>query len=345
MNEKSGVPLADYTTLRLGGPAARLLEAETEDDVIAAVQDADRERKDLLVLGGGSNVVVGDAGFPATVVRVGTLGVRVESDHCAGAFVRVQAGEDWEALVARAVDEGWVGVEALSGIPGLVGATPIQNVGAYGQEVADTIAQVRTWDRVLSRFATFAASDCGFGYRTSKFKQAPARWVVLEVTFQFVQGELSPPIRYAELARTLGVGIGDRAAAKDVREAVLALRRGKGMVLDPDDPDTRSAGSFFMNPVLTAAQADALPDGAPRFPVANGMVKTSAAWLIEQAGFTRGHGGPHARISSKHTLALTTRDGATTDDLLNLAREVRAGVLDSFGIELQPEPVLIQCGL
>jgi UDP-N-acetylmuramate dehydrogenase len=345
VREKSDVSLAEYTTLRLGGPAARFLDADTEADVIAAVQEADRERKDLLVLGSGSNVVVGDLGFPGTAVRIRTSGVRVESDQCAGAFVRVQAGEDWEALVARAVDEGWVGVEALSGIPGLVGATPIQNVGAYGQEVADTIAQVRTWDRVLSRFATFAAGDCGFGYRTSMFKQAPARWVVLEVTFQFVQGELSPPIRYAELARTLGVGIGDRAPIADVREAVLTLRRGKGMVLDEQDPDTRSAGSFFMNPVLPAAQADELPSDAPRFPVADGAVKTSAAWLIERAGFTRGHGGPRVRISSKHTLALTTRDGATTDDLLSLAREVRAGVLDTFGIELQPEPVLIQCEL
>ncbi|MET0741319.1 MAG: UDP-N-acetylmuramate dehydrogenase [Candidatus Nanopelagicales bacterium] len=345
MHVQTEVPLADYTSLRLGGPAARLLEADIEDDVIAAVQEADRDREDLLVLGGGSNIVVGDIGFPATVVRVGTRGVRVESDQCAGAFVRVQAGEDWEALVARAVDEGWVGVEALSGIPGLVGATPIQNVGAYGQEVADTIAQVRTWDRVLSRFATFATGDCGFGYRTSMFKRAPARWVVLEVTFQFLQGELSPPIRYAELARTLGVGIGDRAPTKEVREAVLDLRRGKGMVLDPQDPDTRSAGSFFMNPVLPARQADALPKDAPRFPVADSMVKTSAAWLIEQAGFTRGHGGPRARISSKHTLALTTRDGATTNDLLTLAREVRSGVVDRFGIELQPEPVLVQCAL
>ena len=211
------------------------------------------------MLGGGSNVVVADDGFDGTVVEVATSGVRadVEGDDptCGGALVTVAAGESWEDLVARAVEREWVGVEALAGIPGLVGATPIQNVGAYGQEVAQTIAQVRVWDRVLKGVRTFANADCGFGYRTSRFKADPERHVVLDVTFQFRQGSLGAPVQYAELARTLGVELGQRVPLADVREAVLELRRSKGMVLDPDDHDTWSAGSFFTNPVVDEADA------------------------------------------------------------------------------------------
>ena len=197
------------------------------------------------------------------------------------------AGEGWDALVARAVDSGWVGVEALSGIPGSVGATPIQNVGAYGQEVADTLASVRTWDRVDRVQRTFAAADCGFGYRTSRFKRDPGRFVVLAVTFQLRIGELSEQVRYAELARALGIEVGDRAPATEVRDAVLRLRGGKGMVLDEADHDTWSAGSFFTNPVLDPEAARALPDDAPRWPQPDGSVKTSAAWLIERRGSRR----------------------------------------------------------
>jgi UDP-N-acetylmuramate dehydrogenase len=255
--------------------------------------------------------------------------------------VSVAAGEPWDPFVARAVERGWVGVEALSGIPGSVGATPIQNVGAYGQEVAQSIASVRVWDRTLRGVRTFAASDCGFGYRTSRFKQDPGRHVVLSVTFQFRQGDLGALVGYAELARSLGVEPGARASMVDVRRAVLDLRRGKGMVLDAGDHDTWSAGSFFTNPVL---EADRVPEDAPAWPQGDG-VKTSAAWLIEHAGFGKGYGAGAVGLSTKHTLALTNRGGARTDDLLALAREIRAGVEARFAIRLDHEPVLVGCEL
>jgi UDP-N-acetylmuramate dehydrogenase len=254
----------------------------------------------------------------------------------------VEAGEDWDAFVARAVDSEWIGVEALSGIPGTVGAVPIQNVGAYGQEVSETIAQVHVYDRVDRRTRTMAAADCGFGYRTSAFKQTPGRYVVGAVTFQFKLGDLGAPVQYAELARSLDLETGQRTASARVRDAVLALRTSKGMVLDPDDHDTWSAGSFFTNPFVEPA---ALPEGAPAFPQPDGTVKTSAAWLIERAGFSRGHGEGAVRLSAKHTLALTNRGGATTEQLLDLAREVRAGVQTAFGITLAPEPTLVGCSL
>jgi len=336
--------LADHTTLRLGGPAASYLRATTEPELVDAVAAADRAGTPVLVLGGGSNLVVGDAGFDGLVVQVATTGVSVEGDLCGGAFVTVAAGEDWDAFVARAVENGWVGLEALSGIPGSTGASPIQNVGAYGQEVADTIARVRTWDRGSARHRTFFHADCGFGYRTSVFKREPGRHVVLSVTFQLRFGELGAPIRYAELARTLGTGLGGRAPLGEVRAAVLALRAGKGMVLDDPDPDTWSAGSFFTNPVL---DPDQLPEGAPAWPQPDGRVKSSAAWLIEHAGFGKGYAGPGGRVSlsTKHTLALTNRGDATTADLLALAAEVRDGVRRRFGVTLVPEPVLVGCGL
>ncbi len=257
-------------------------------------------------------------------------------------MVTVAAGETWEDVVARAVEHQWVGVEALAGIPGLVGATPIQNVGAYGQEVSQTIAQVRVWDRVLKGVRTFANADCQFGYRTSRFKADPERHVVLDVTFQLRQGSLGAPVQYAELARTLGLEQGQRAPLSDVREAVLELRRSKGMVLDPDDHDTWSAGSFFTNPVVDGAD---LPEGAPAWPQPDGRIKTSAAWLIEQAGFHKGYGAGPVGLSTKHTLALTNRGGATTEQLLALAREVRDGVEAMHGIRLVNEPVLVGCEL
>jgi UDP-N-acetylmuramate dehydrogenase len=256
--------------------------------------------------------------------------------------VTVAAGEGWDAFVAAAVERGWVGIEALSGIPGSVGATPIQNVGAYGQEVSQTIASVRVWDRRLRGLRTFAAADCGFGYRTSRFKADPTRHVVLDVTFQLRQGSLGAPVSYAELATALGVEPGDRAPMTEVRRAVLGLRGRKGMVLDAHDPDTWSAGSFFTNPLLPA---DRVPDGAPVWPQPDGSVKTSAAWLIEHAGYTKGYGDGPARLSTKHTLALTNRGSATTADLLALAREIRAGVEARFGIRLVNEPVLVGCEL
>ena len=336
--------LSDHTTLRLGGPAAQWLRAQTEEQLVAAVSEADAAGRDVLILGGGSNLVVADEGFCGTVVEVATRGVEPEADLCSGAVVTVAAGEDWDALVARAVAEGWVGLEALSGIPGSIGATPIQNVGAYGQEVADTIARVRVLDRPAGRVRTLFPGDCGFGYRTSRFKREAGRFLVLTVTFQLPLGDRGAAVRYAELARALEIGVGERPPLAAVREAVLRLRAGKGMVLDDADPDTWSAGSFFTNPVVDPA---ALPDGAPTWPQPDGRVKTSAAWLIDRAGFGKGYAGPGGRVSlsTKHSLALTNRGDARTSDLLALAREVRAGVAERFGIVLENEPVLVGCRL
>ncbi|HSE70501.1 MAG TPA: UDP-N-acetylmuramate dehydrogenase [Nocardioidaceae bacterium] len=337
--------LADHTTLRLGGPAGRFVAATTEEQLVDAVRAADAAGEPVLLLAGGSNLVVADDGFPGTVVHIRTRGVHAEQDTCGGAMVTVAAGESWDELVAHAVERGWVGIEALSGIPGSVGATPIQNVGAYGQEVAETIASVRCWDRLDGSVRTIAAADCGFGYRTSRFKQDPSRYLVLAVTFQFRLGELGAPVRYAELARTLGVEPGQRAPMASVREAVLGLRRGKGMVLDAADHDTWSAGSFFTNPFLTPEQADALPQDAPRWVQPDGSVKTSAAWLIERSGFTKGYGNDRVSLSTKHTLALTNRGTARTADLVELAEEVQRGVHGKFGVRLVNEPVLVGCEL
>ncbi|MCW2799648.1 MAG: UDP-N-acetylmuramate dehydrogenase [Aeromicrobium sp.] len=337
--------LADLTTLRLGGPARTVIEAATESELVEAVRVADEAGDPMLLVAGGSNLVVADEGFGGTVVRILTRGIEVDSDACSGAMVTVAAGEPWDEVVARAITEGWVGIEALSGIPGSTGATPIQNVGAYGQEVSQTIASVRTYDRYDRAIRTIAAADCGFTYRSSRFKAEPHRFVVLSVTFQLELGDLGAPIAYAELARTLDVEVGERAPAAKVRESVLALRRGKGMVLDVDDHDTWSAGSFFTNPLLTADEAADLPPEAPRFAQPDGTIKTSAAWLIDHAGFAKGYGTDHASLSTKHVLALTNRGGATTTELLTLAREIREGVRAAYGITLVNEPVLIGCEL
>ncbi len=337
--------LADLTTLRLGGPAGQFLVADSEQRLLDIVRVNDQSGDGLLLVAGGSNLVVADEGFPGTVVHVVTRGIEVEVDDCSGATVTVAAGESWDRLVARAVTEGWVGLEALSGIPGSVGATPIQNVGAYGQEVADTIASVRVYDRYDAAVRTVAAADCAFSYRHSRFKADPGRYVVLSVTFALRLGDLGAPVAYAELARTLGIEIGQRAPLARVRDAVLALRRGKAMVLDAEDHDTWSAGSFFTNPILSVDQAAGLPIEAPRFEQPDGSVKTSAAWLIDHAGFAKGHGGVPVSLSTRHVLALTNRGGATTGDLLALAREVRDGVEAAFGIRLAHEPVLVGCTL
>jgi len=339
------VRLADLTTVRLGGQADDVVEATDEQILVDSVARADASGIPVLVVAGGSNLVVADGPVPGRVVLVRTGGLAVEPDQNGSVGLRVAAGEDWDALVSRAVGSGWAGVEALSGIPGSVGATPVQNVGAYGQQVADTLAWVRTWDRVERRHHTLAATDCGLGYRTSRFKREPERWLVLEVGFRLPRGELSAPVRYGELARRLGVEPGERRPLDAVRQAVLELRRAKGMVLDPADHDTWSTGSFFINPVLDPAGAERLPAAAPRWRQPDGRVKTSAAWLIEQAGIAKGHRSGAARISSKHPLALTNSGGATTADLLCLAREVRDRVGERFGIELVNEPVLVGCSL
>ena len=349
--------LRDHTTLRLGGPGREWVRATTEAELVAAVADADAARTPVLVLAGGSNLLVADAGFDGLVVQVATTGVHADADtcdvdspaQCGGVLLTVAAGEDWDALVAHAVAQGWAGIEALSGIPGAVGSTPIQNVGAYGQDVSRTIARVRTWDRVDRTQRTFAAADCGFGYRESRFKTEPGRYLVLEVTFQLRQSGLGEPVTYAELARHLGVAVGERVPLAAVRDAVLGLRGGKGMVLDPADHDTWSAGSFFTNPFLTPEQASALPDDAPRWEQPDGTVKSSAAWLIEHAGFGKGwtsaEAGERVSLSTKHTLALTNRGDATTEELLTLARAVRDGVEARFGVRLVNEPVTVGCSL
>ncbi|RMI03632.1 UDP-N-acetylmuramate dehydrogenase [Cellulomonas triticagri] len=354
---------AQLTTLGVGGPAGRLLETTTEADLIDAVRTADAEGTPVLVLGGGSNLLVSDAGFDGLVVRDARRDITTP-DHsaCAGVTLTAVAGAVWDEVVAHAASHRLKGVEALSGIPGSVGATPVQNVGAYGQEVSQTIATVRVWDRSRSRVRTLPLADLGFGYRTSLLKRsmralpdeadpgAPwyptPRYVVLDVTFQLRVADLSEPLVYPELARELGIAVGERAPLPDVRAAVLALRGRKGMVLDAADPDTRSAGSFFTNPVLTTEEAATLPDEAPRFPAGDGLVKTSAAWLIDRSGFAKGFGLPGpAALSTKHTLALTNRGGATAGDLLTLARTVRDGVAQRFGITLEPEPVLVGTAL
>ncbi len=331
--------LSDSTTLRLGGPAAAFVATTTDAQLLAALTGAERP---ILLLAGGSNLVVADEGFPGTVVHVATRGIERDGDT-----LHVAAGEPWDALVAHTVTAGLAGIEALSGIPGSVGATPIQNVGAYGQEVSDTIMSVRAFDRTTSETVDLAPEDCGFTYRSSAFKRDPERYAVLRVSFALhASGRRSRPIRYAELARTLGVEVGETAPLPAVREAVLQLRRSKGMVLDPKDPDTVSAGSFFTNPILDttafAALRERAGDAVPGFPEPDGRVKTSAAWLIDHAGFTKGYGNPHGiAISSKHVLALTNRGAGTTAELVALAQEIARGVETAFGVALHPEPVFV----
>ncbi|MYS24485.1 UDP-N-acetylmuramate dehydrogenase [Streptomyces sp. DvalAA-14] len=347
MDVTENAPLAPLTTFRLGGPARRLVTARTDEDVVAAVRAAGGQGEPVLVVGGGSNLVVGDRGFAGTAVRVASRGIAVD-----GARVEVAAGESWAAVVAAAVGAGLAGVECLAGIPGSAGATPIQNVGAYGQEVASTITEVVAYDREADEIVTLANADCGFSYRSSRFKEAAGRFVVLRVRFELENaGGLSGPVKYGETARALGVEPGDRVPLDKARETVLALRRSKGMVLDAADHDTWSAGSFFTNPVLTGAEYEAflgrararLGAGAepPAYPAGEDRTKTSAAWLIDKAGFGKGYGSGPARISTKHTLALTNRGRATTEDLLALAREVRDGVFAAFGVTLVNEPVMV----
>jgi UDP-N-acetylmuramate dehydrogenase len=280
--------------------------------------------------------VAADEGVREPVVRITASGWTQHDDQ----FI-VAAGTPWDEFVAAMVEAGRYGVEALSGIPGRTGATPVQNVGAYGQEVSETIAGLRILDRRSGEITTWPAAGADFGYRDSLFKRNPGSYVVLAVAFDLPKGP-SAPIKYAELARELGVATGDRAPLAAVRETVLRLRAGKGMVLDPDDPDTRSVGSFFTNPFV-----EAVPAGAPGWVQPDGRIKTSAAWLIENAGVHKGFvlPGSQVAVSNKHTLALTNRGGGTTAQLLDLAREIRARVEARFGITLEPEPVLWGCSL
>jgi UDP-N-acetylmuramate dehydrogenase len=349
MQTRDHAALSELTTLRVGGPARRLVRAQTEEELVEAVRAADAAGEPVLVIAGGSNLLIGDQGFDGTAIQVAVTGTASSGD---GDHVRIDAaaGERWDDVVASCVDGGLAGIECLSGIPGSVGATPIQNVGAYGQEVAQTVASVRAYDRQTRSVVELAPADCGFAYRSSAFKGS-ARHVVLSVGLVLERSSSALPIAYAELARALSVMPGDRPPLQDAREAVLALRRRKGMVLDPGDPDSVSAGSFFVNPILSpdafttlerrAAQRLGDDVQIPVWPDEHGSVKTSAAWLIERAGFHRGYGDGRAGISTKHTLALVNRGGATSAELVALARELRDGVSAAFGVILHPEPTLV----
>lgn len=347
------MPLAAYTTLRVGGPATRFVSAESAEEVVAAVRGTEGR---LLVLGGGSNLVISDDGFDGTVVRVANRGNKIDSLGDGRVALTVEAGEDWDAVVCRTVEAGLGGLECLSGIPGSVGATPVQNVGAYGVEIAQLLISVDLLDRASGEVRTLSASELGLGYRTSMLKNTE-RAVVLRVRFELADGGLSAPIRYTELARVLGVRQGRQVPAADARAAVLELRRGKGMVLDADDHDTWSVGSFFTNPVVTDGELPGVLSriasvvGAdtpvPQYPAGVGTSKLSAAWLIERAGFAKGYPGETSPVtlSTKHTLALTNRGSAKAADVVALAREIRDGVSTRFGVDLHPEPVLVDCAL
>lgn len=350
----SGVLLSSLTTMRVGGPARGLVIPSSADELVDTLGRLDAAGEPVLVIGGGSNLLVGDDGVDATVVKVSHADVAVQTLPDGGVRMTVGAGADWDATVADAVARGLGGLECLSGIPGSVGATPVQNVGAYGVEIADVLDGVELLDRTTGERSWVAPSALGLGYRTSALKHRDER-IVLTVAFRLTDDGVSAPIRYRELAGVLGVEMGERAPVADAREAVLALRRGKGMVLDADDPDTWSSGSFFTNPVVPEADLPAVEDAVrartgsadmPRYP-ADGGVKLSAGWLIEKAGFSRGFPGADAaaRLSTKHTLALTNRGAASAEDIVALARRVRDGVEDAFGVRLHPEPVLVGCSV
>jgi UDP-N-acetylmuramate dehydrogenase len=364
--------LADYTTLGLGGPAKAFVSADSTHALIGAVRSADTAGEPALLIGGGSNLVISDAGFPGTVIHVNTRGLTFVDVGDGVVDVTVAAGADWDDVVATAVGEGLAGLEPLSGTPGRAGATPIQNVGAYGREVAEVITEVRVYDRQEDQIRIIPNEGCRFSYRTSLFKSGrpeavvslpgstpsaaagQPRYVVLDVTFRLMRQSLSAPVKYAELASELGIEPGEQAAVGEVRAAVIKIRSRKGMVLNPGDPDTRSAGSFFTNPVITpeefaGLEAAAAARGAgqvPHYPAGGGMVKVPAAWLIEHAGFAKGYGAPGpARVSSKHTLALVNAGEATTANLLALAREIVSGVQAAYGVTLTPEPILVGVSL
>jgi UDP-N-acetylmuramate dehydrogenase len=331
--------LNKYTSLRVGGPAKKIVNVSTEEQIIAAIEEAGDSP--ILVIGGGSNVLVADAGFEGTVIHIANNQAESEVDACSGATLTIGAGEDWDTFVATTIARGFAGLETLSGIPGTVGAAPIQNIGAYGHEVSEFITRVRTYDREKKAIKTFTNAECEFEYRNSLFKKNPGRYIVLSVQFQIRRGEVSTPITYAELAKKLGIAVGEKAPVVDTRKAVMELRAAKGMLLNPDDKDSWSAGSFFTNPIVSSEIASALPEGAPKWPMSDGRVKTSAAWLIENSGINKGHAHGGAQVSTKHVLALTNSGSATATEICELAREVRASVVAKFGITLEPEVNLV----
>lgn len=337
---RESVPLAPLTTFEIGGPARFFCEAETEKDVAEALAFAKAKGLPVVVLGGGSNLVVADRGFDGLVLRLALRGI----ENLGEGRLRVAAGEPLDDLVELAVARGWQGIECLSGIPGTVGATPIQNVGAYGQEVAESIASVRVLDRETLTTTELSPGACGFGYRSSVFKgEAHDRYVVLSVDFA-LRPRATPSIRYEELRRHLAARGIEAPGLREVREAVLSLRRAKSMVVEPDDPNRRSAGSFFVNPVVAKEQADAIEasvgEPMPRYP-AGEKVKVPAAWLIERAGFSRGCGEGNVGLSTRHALAIVNRGGATASELLAFARRIQDAVRERFGVRLNAEPRLV----
>lgn len=371
------VPLSELTTMRVGGVPAAMVAPETEAELVEAALEVWGSGDEWMLLGGGSNTVAGDEGFDGTVIRIVTRGIAVTPPTPGQdrVTVRVQAGEPWDDLVAYAVDRGWSGIEALSGIPGSCGAAPVQNIGAYGQELSSSLVAIDFLDYESGERRRMEAAELELGYRTSVLKHG-LRGIVLAIELELhdttaeasvLGSALSRPVAYAQLAGALGVQLGDRVPISDLRRTVLSLRASKGMVLDPNDPDTASAGSFFTNPIVTESFARSLPDAAPRWPLEREpadrviplehyagvgpvpgaprvrLVKLSAAWLIENSGITRGFRlpGSRAAISSKHTLALTNTGGATAEEIGQLARYVQQRVRTEFGVNLQPEPVLI----
>jgi UDP-N-acetylmuramate dehydrogenase len=373
------VPLSELTTLRVGGPARELFTPAHSRQLIETALEVWGSGDEWLLLGGGSNTVMADDGFDGSVIRVVTRGIerlRAEPGDNTGAVrLRVQAGEPWDELVAHTVGRGWAGIEALSGIPGSSGAAPVQNIGAYGQELSSVLVAIEFLDYLSGELHRIPAAELGLGYRTSELKQG-RRGVVVSIELELREGApsggpaLSAPIAYAQLASALGVSLGDRVPLAELRAAVLRLRASKGMLLSPDDPDSVSAGSFFTNPIVSGHFAASLPADTPRWPqeievrerivvpldsfvpgdlafqrtqAEKGAVKLSAAWLIEHSGVVRGFSlpGSGAAVSGKHTLALVNRGSATASDIAELARYIQSRVLSQFGVILQPEPVLV----
>ena len=336
--------LSSFTTLRVGGPARKIIHAHSEAELIEFVKAADSAKEPILILGGGSNLLISDAGFAGTVIRVESKGNALDYDACSGGMIEVSAGEDWDKFVEISIEKGFADLESLSGIPGTVGGAPIQNIGAYGHEVSETIARVKTYDRSKGKVKTFTNTECKFSYRNSIFKEQPGRYVILTVTFQLRKGAQSLPITYAELAKQLSVNIGDQVEVTKVREAVLKLRASKGMLINLEN-EIYSAGSFFVNPILSKSAADKLPADAPRWPQNDGKIKTSAAWLMEHSGVVKGEKLAGAQISDKHVLALTNSGDATAEDIVELAKKARKKVYEKFGIKLEAEVQLVGVNL
>ena len=339
------VPLAPLTTLGIGGPARLFVRAETVDEIREAIAWAASQNEPLFVLGGGSNLLIADEGFDGLVLQIDLRGITIRSESLEVVMVYVAAGERWDDFVAFAVMRGWAGIECLSGIPGLTGATPIQNVGAYGQDVSETIVRVEAIECDTGRVVTFTNWECGFGYRQSIFKSsAKDRYIVAGVTFRLTPGGAAA-IRYPELQTYLDEHEIDVSDLRGVRSAVIAIRKRKGMVLDATDPDTRSDGSFFMNPIVTQSTLDEIvlragTKNVPHFPSGD-QIKLSAAWLIEHAGFHKGFAHGNVGLSSKHTLAVINRGGGTAREVLELVAMIQGGVREEFGVEIQPEPNFI----